>query len=174
MATTSRPRTSSIGLSSINRVGGAGRRYAPPIRSRDDARRHASEAGHLDRVEVVGGLEPEDLAEERQLGLERSTDRGGAAEPVPLALEREVGVRDAVRRQRRHDRLRLGRRDDLVVEALHDQHRAGDLVEEMDRRTLAIQLRRLRVRTHESVEVARLELVRVARHRLEIAHAEQR
>ena len=54
-----------------------------------------AEARQLERLDLVGRLEPEDLAEERQSGLQRPPDGVGAAEPVALALEREVGVRDA-------------------------------------------------------------------------------
>ena len=63
--------------------------------------------------------------------------------------------------QRRHDQLRLRRRDDPVLEALEDDHRRADLVGVVDRRALAPQLLGLGPRADEPVVVARLELVRV-------------
>ena len=91
---------------------------------------------------------------------------------MPLALEREVGVRDPVGLEGRDDRLGLVGRHDLVVEALQDQDRAGDLVEVVDRRSLAVEGDRLGIRPDEPVVVARLELVRVGRQALEVADAE--
>ena len=92
-----------------------------------------------------------------------------ATEAVALALESEVCVGDARRGQGRDQRLRLRGRHDPVVEALHHEDRARDPVEEMDRRALPVALGHRRIRSDEPVDVARLELVRVARERLEVA-----
>src|SRR5689334_23402281 len=98
------------------------------------------DAVEIERWKVVGGREPEDRAEERQPGLERPALRHLATETMALALEREVGVRDALRFECRREGFRLVRRDDLVVKPLEDQHRNRDLIEEMDRRAIAIAL----------------------------------
>ena len=66
-----------------------------------------------------------------------------------------------LRSQRLDDHLGLRRRDDLVLEALEDDHRRADLVGVVDRRALAPQIGRLRPRADEPVVVAGLELVRV-------------
>src|SRR5262245_55539543 len=66
--------------------------------------------GDVERRQLVGRLEPEDLAEERQSRLERTADRRGAPEPVALALEGEVGVGDLVALERLDDLLGLRRR----------------------------------------------------------------
>src|SRR5258705_5249064 len=89
------------------------------------------EARHLERFVVVGRLEPEDLAEECDPGLEGPPEREGAAKPVTLPLERDVGVRDRLLRQGGDDRLGLRRRHDPVVEALEDQDRARVAVPEL-------------------------------------------
>ena len=68
--------------------------------------------------------------------------RVGAAEAVALALEgayRACGMPFAA--EGRHDRLRLGGRDDPVVEALEDEHRAREPVHEVVRRALAVAAR---------------------------------
>ncbi len=49
----------------------------------------------------------------------------------------------------------------LVVLALEKDHRAGEAIEMMDRRSLNIKRFRLRQRTNQPVEVARLEFMRV-------------
>src|SRR5438093_9935792 len=82
----------------------------------------------LDRLELVGRLEPEQLAHERQKRLERATDRVSAPETVTLPFECDVGIRDAVPLERRGDRFCLGRRHDLVVESLEQEQRPRDLV----------------------------------------------
>ena len=79
----------------------------------------------LDRLDVVGGREPEHLAVEGQLGFQRRHHRVGLAEPVRLAFEREVGVPDALSREVSRDALGLLRRHDGVVQPLQQQYRAG-------------------------------------------------
>ncbi len=64
-------------------------------------------AGELERGDVIGQLEAEDLGVERQLCLQRAPLVGGLAEPVALPLEEDVGMRQAVLRQRRHDAFGL-------------------------------------------------------------------
>ena len=124
------------GARAMTRLAATGRRRAP------GGARHSAMPGSCERLEVVGGLEAEDRAEEREARLQGAADRVGAAEPVALALEREVGVRDAVGREGRDDGLGLAGRHDPILEALEDEHRARDLVEVMDGRSLAIESRR--------------------------------
>ena len=128
-----------------------------------------AEPDDLERLELVGRLEAEDLAEERQARLERTALGDRAAEAVALALEREVGIRDAVGGQRRHHRLGLRRRDDAVVEPLEQEDRARDVAGGVDRRTLPVEGRGLRVRGEQAVVVARLELVGLDLEELQVA-----
>ena len=108
------------------------------------ARRHASSPATSSGSSASAGSKPKTWPRNDSSRLERAPDRVRAAEAVALALEREVGMRDAVRGQRRDDRLGLRRRHDLVVEALEDEDRARDPVGEVDRRSLAVERRRLR------------------------------
>ena len=71
-------------------------------------------------------------------------------------------MRNTALAERAHDHLRLRLRDDLVVLALQHEHRRGDVVDEVDRAPLAIELGRLGIRADERVLVTTLELVRVA------------
>src|SRR6266487_2079934 len=70
-----------------------------------------------DRFQLVGGLEAEHLCEEGQVGFKRTHHVLRLAKAVPFSLERDVCMWDAAPGERRDDDLRLGRWDDLVVEA---------------------------------------------------------
>src|SRR6266568_2464052 len=67
-------------------------------------------------LELVCGLEAEDLSEKRQLGGEGASQRFRLSESMSFALEREVRVRNPTLPKRVDDRFRLRRRNDLVVE----------------------------------------------------------
>jgi hypothetical protein len=56
-----------------------------------------------------------------------------AAEAVPFSFEREIRVRDAFALEHRDHRLRVRRRDDLVVEPLQQKQRSFELIDEVDR-----------------------------------------
>ena len=180
-ASTTSARVSDVvgGLSETSAVGGATAATSPCLRgscrqSRRRAPARASlsplvEARHVERLQGIRRDEPEDLGEELDLRVERTADSLGAAEAVTFAWERDVRARDAPCGQGRDQRLRLGRRDDPVVEALHHEHRARDPVEEVDRRAFAVDIGHLRIRADEPVHVARFELVGVAREHLEVA-----
>jgi hypothetical protein len=126
----------------------------------------------VDGLDRVGRAEPEDLGEERQLALERSDQAVGLPEAVILPVEQQVGVRDPPFPEGVDDALRLGGGDHLVLLALEDHHRAGDLVGVVVRRALAVDRLRLGQRSHQPVEIARLELVGLAREREQVADAE--
>ena len=64
-----------------------------------------SEAPDLQRREVVGQLEAEDLGVERQFRLECPPLVDGHAEAMALPFEEDVGVRQPVPMQRAHDAL---------------------------------------------------------------------
>src|SRR5437870_4158529 len=115
----------------------------------------------LNRLELVRGLEAEDLSEEREMRLQRAFDVLGLAEAVALSLEGDVRVRDAASGKRRHDHLGLGGQDDLVVEPLQEQQGMRDRVGVVDRRALAVQVGRLRPRGDQVFVVMRFELVRI-------------
>src|SRR6266508_239474 len=128
----------------------------------------------LDRhgFDLVGEVEAEDAAVEEQLGLEGAADALGPAEAVLLALEGQVGVGDALQVEGARHLLGLAGRHHGVLQALQQDHRAGELVGVVDRRALPVQLRGLRIGTDQAVEVARLELVGVPGERLDVSHAE--
>src|SRR5215211_6242044 len=75
-----------------------------------------------DRLDLVGGLEPEHPREEEQHRLDRAANVLLLPEAVALALEGEVGEGDTIAAQRVDHDLRLRRRHDLVVEALQEDH----------------------------------------------------
>src|SRR5688500_3958907 len=83
---------------------------------------------NLQRREVVGQGEAEDLRIERRLRLEGAANVGRLAEAVALALERQVGVRDAPLPQGSDDLFRLRLWHDLVVAALEDEQRLAEAV----------------------------------------------
>src|SRR5919198_3446811 len=64
----------------------------------------------LDRFQLVGRLEAEDLREEGEVRLERPLRVGRLTEAVALSLERDVRVRNAALPERLDDHLRLCRR----------------------------------------------------------------
>src|SRR5688572_18981406 len=127
---------------------------------------------NLERLEVVGQGEAEDLGIERRLRLERAADVGRLAEAVAFALERQVGVRNAPLPQGSDDLFGLRLWHDMVVAALEDEQRFAETVDVVDRRALVVQREGLRIRPDQLVHVARLEFVRLARERLDVAHAE--
>ena len=111
------------------------------------------------------------LGVEGQLGVEGGADVGGLAEAVALALEREVHDGQALGPHGLDDHLGLGRRDDLVVEALEHGERAVDAVDVEQRRAGLVDVLGVGPRADEAVEVAGLELVRVPRQRAEVGDA---
>ena len=112
---------------------------------------------------LVGGqVEAEDLAEEAELAVEGGADVGRLTEAVLLAGERPVGDGHALGPEGGDDLLRLARRHDLVLQALEDDQRTVDEVDVEERRPRLVHVARLRPRADQAVEVAGLELVRVA------------
>ena len=67
--------------------------------------------------------------------------------------------------------LGLGGRHHLVLEALKEDQRTGELVGVVDGRALAVESRRFRIGPDEAVEVTRLELVGVGGQALEVGDA---
>ena len=76
--------------------------------------------------------------------------------------KRQVGVGDALGVEGGGHHLGLGRGHDLVLQALEEDHRAGQAVGVVDRRPLPVQGLGLRPGADQAVEVAGLELVGVA------------
>src|SRR3954447_26509158 len=113
---------------------GAGERVAA------SGRTSTAEMGDLERLEVVGGGEPEDAADEVERRLERPADVLLPAEAVALALACDVRVRDALPLEDLDHRLGLVGRHDLVVEALQEQQRPLEAVREVHRRALAVEV----------------------------------
>ena len=113
---------------------------------------------HLDRIEI-------------ELGIEAALDVAGLAEAVLLAGEQEIADRIALAPQRLDHGLGLVRRHDGVLVALEEDHRLRQPVRVIERRALAIARFLLRIGSDQPVEIARLELVGVARERGDVAHA---
>src|SRR6267143_4538119 len=124
------------------------------------------------RFDRVGQREAEDLRVEIQLAFERALDVLGDAEAVLLALERNVGDRQALLAEGVDDQLRLVRRDDLVLEALKENDRRRDPIEEVNRGPLSIDVPLFGPAADQTLIVHRLKLVGVAVKDLQVADAE--
>src|SRR2546430_7643726 len=124
------------------------------------------------RFDRVGQREAEDLRVEIQLAFERPLDVLGDAEAVLLALEGDVGDRQALLAEGVDDQLRLVRRDDLVLQALKENHRCRDPIEEVNRGPLSIDVPLLGPASDQTLVVHRLKLVGVAVKDFQVADAE--
>src|SRR5262245_45738560 len=82
-----------------------------------------------------------------------------------LAREQEIADRIAFAPQRLNHTFCLVRRHDGVLLPLEEDHRLREPIRVIDRRALAIARFLLRIRSDQPVEIARLELVGVARER---------
>ena len=87
-----------------------------------------------------------------------------------LAGERQIGAGDALAPHRVKHQLRLVGRDDAVFQPLQQNDGAGQAVGLVDGRPPAIDVRALRVRRHQSVQVSGLELVGVRRQRGQVGN----
>src|SRR5688572_21341958 len=94
----------------------------------------------LYRVDRVGRCEAEYGSVEIELALEALNNCRSLSEAVLLPYEREVGDRKPFGAQCLGHHLRLVRRDHLVFEPLEQDQRAGQPVDGMDRRALAVDL----------------------------------
>src|SRR5262244_237347 len=140
-----------------------------PRRSRTDAKRCKLEIMRL-------LLEREPSAEdfdriEGEFRIEAALNVAGLAEAMLLAREQEIADRIALAPQRLNHAFRLVRRHDGVLFPLEEDDRLREPIRVMERRALAIARFLLRIRSDQPVEIARLELVGVARERSDVAHA---
>src|SRR5437870_3086779 len=108
---------------------------------------------------------------EEEFRLQAADDRLRSTEAVLLALEGEVRHGQPLAANRLRHPLGLIRRHHLVLQALKENQRARQPIDEVDRRSLAIEFLRLGIRPDQRVEIARLELVGVLRERLHVADA---
>src|SRR5262249_7924164 len=88
-----------------------------------------------------------------------------------LAREQEIADRIAFPPQRLTHASCLVRRHDGVLLPLEEDDRLREAIRVIERRALAIARFLLRIRSDQPVEVARLELMGVARERSDVAHA---
>src|SRR5687768_8924330 len=130
-----------------------------------------SEIVDLNWRQRISGPEPEDRSVKVQLGFETPHDRLRLPEPVLLALERQMRDRQSLRAGSVRHHRGLIRRHDAVLESLKQDDRAGQPIDEVNRRAGAILLARLGIRTDEAIQVSRLELVRVAGKHLDVTDA---
>src|SRR5712691_12481366 len=126
------------------------------------------------RLDGVRRLETEDAGVEVKLGVDRAPDVRCAPEPVLLPFEGDVGVRQLLGLACGDELLGLAGRHDPIVEPLEKDDRAAQMIGEVDRRALAIEVGALRVWPDQRFEIARFELVRLVPERFEVADAEMR
>src|SRR4051794_25637700 len=107
-------------------------------------------AEHRDGVEI-------------QLGVEAALDVATLAEAMLLAGEQEIADGLAATAERRNHSLGLVGWDNGVFVALEKDHRFGQAIGMGDRRAVAVERFVVWIGTNEPVEIARLELVGVAR-----------
>src|SRR5215472_5011436 len=88
-----------------------------------------------------------------------------------LAREQEIANRIALAPQRLNHAFCLVRRHDGVLLPLEEDHRLREPISMIKRRALAIARFLLRIWSDQPVEIARLELMGVARERGDVAHA---
>src|SRR5262245_16390787 len=106
-----------------------------------------------------------------QFRIEAAFNVAGFPEAMLLAREQEIADRIALAPQRLNHAFCLVRRHDGVLLPLEEDHRLRKPIRVIERRALAIARFLLRIRSDQPVEIARLELVGVARERGDVAHA---
>src|SRR5215472_18849764 len=115
---------------------------------------------------------PEDFDRiEGEFGIEAALNVAGLAEAMLLAREQEIADRIAFAPQRLNHTFCLVRRHDGVLLPLEEDDRLREAIRVIERRALAIARFLLRIRSDQPVEVARLELMGVAREGSDVAHA---
>src|SRR5438045_3037015 len=100
------------------------------------------------------GRETEDAAVKTKLCFERASNIFRTAETVLLAGEQQISHRNRTRFERRDQPLGLIRRHDAILRALKKNHRTVETLGVMNRRTLAIAARRLRIWPDEALQIA--------------------
>src|SRR5215212_8736487 len=125
---------------------------------------HPVRDGH--RLDLAMRCEAEDLPVEIELTFECATDILRTAEPMPLAGEDQQRHRQPARRHCLVHRLRLIGRHHRVFATLEEDQWLGEALQVVNRRALHVDVLTIRIWPDETVEVARLELVGVGRHRL--------
>src|SRR6516164_2500301 len=108
---------------------------------------------------------------EGEFRIEAALNVAGLPEAMLLAREQEIANRITFAPQRLNHTFRLVRRHDGVLLPLEKDDRLREPIRVIKRRALAIARLLLRIRSDQPVEVARLELVGVARERSDVAHA---
>src|SRR6266536_425560 len=115
---------------------------------------------------------PEDFDRiEGEFRIEAALNVAGLPEAMLLAREQEIAHRIALAPERLDHAFCLVRRHDGVLVPLEEDHRLRQPIRVIERRALAIARLLLRIGSDQPVEIARLELVGVARQRGDVAHA---
>src|SRR5262249_42621402 len=102
---------------------------------------------------------------------ERALNVGPVAKAVLFSGEQQITDRRAAAAQRLDHRLGLVWRHDRILVALEEDHRTRKALDVIERRALAIERFALRVGADQPNKVARLEFMRVARRRRDVADA---
>src|SRR5262249_60647306 len=108
---------------------------------------------------------------EGEFRIEAALNVAGLPEAMLLAREQEIANRIALAPQRLNHAFCLVRRHDGVLLPLEEDHRLREPINMIKRRALAIARFLLRIWSDQPVEIARLELMGVARERGDVAHA---
>src|SRR5205823_13534638 len=106
-----------------------------------------------------------------QFRIERALDRLGAAKAVLLAVEQQELERQVLGLQGLDHSFGLVGRDNRILRSLEKGDRYRQAINKMNGRPFNIQVAARWVRTDQTVEITRLELVGVLGQRLEIADA---
>jgi hypothetical protein len=115
------------------------------------------------------GSNPKMRAKNRYSPSSARLDVRGLPEAVLFAFECDVRDGKLSASECVDHRFGLIRRHHAVFETLEEHDRARQPFHVMDRRTLDVEIARLWIRADQTIEVARFELVCVARERLQIA-----
>src|SRR6516165_9215791 len=121
-------------------------------------------------LERQSGLEHLDCIE-GEFGIEAALDVGALAKPVLLAREQKIADRIAFAPERLDHGFGLVWRHDCVFVALKEDDGLRQPLYVGERRAFAIALFFLRIGSNEPIEIARFELVGIARERSRVAHA---
>src|SRR6266516_5167084 len=115
---------------------------------------------------------PEDFDRiEGEFRVEAALNVAGLPEAMLLAREQEIADRISLAPQCLDHTFSLVRRHDGILVPLEEDHRLREPIRVIERRTLAIARFLLWIGSDQPVEIARLELVGVARERGDVAHA---
>src|SRR6266550_3857129 len=123
------------------------------------------------RLYLLSEFKAEDFRVKVEFRFEHAPDVFRFAKAVLFAFKREISNRQFFSAHGFDHFLGLIGRNDFVFQALDENHRAIQMVGEVNRRAFDVEIAPLGIGADQSVEIARLELVGVFGQRFEIADA---